>query len=139
MKKVLMLGLLLTSLSAQADNFTLLIYETAAAIKERSDPSNKYWQDFNQYAGSLQAAGVLRGGTAFKTGDDVRTVRLSQAKESVSTGAHANSKDVLGGYLIIDVADLDAAITWAKKAPARDGLHIEVRPSQINPTMNMKK
>lgn len=139
MKSFLGLALLLGSLSAKAENFTLLIYETAAAIQERSDPSNKYWQDFNQYAGSLQAAGVLRGGTAFKTGEEVRTIRLSQGKQSVSTGAHVKSKDVLGGYLIIDVANIDAAVTWAKKAPARDGLHIEVRPSQINPTMNMKK
>ncbi len=139
MKTFLSFALLLVSLSARAENFTLLIYETTAAIQERNDPSNKYWQDFNQYAGNLQGAGVLRGGTAFKTGDEVRIVRLAQGKQSVSKGTHAKSSDVLGGYLIIDVADLDAAISWAKKAPERDGLHIEVRPSQINPTMSMKK
>jgi hypothetical protein len=139
MKAFLGFALLLGTLSAKADNFTLLIYETAASIQARNDPSNRYWQDFNQYAGNLQSAGVLRGGSAFKTGQEVRTVRLVEGTQSVSTGAHAKSNDVLGGYLVIEVADLDAAVSWAKRAPARDGLHIEVRPSQINPTMNMKK
>ena len=138
--KVLFTSLLaLTTLSARAEIFTLLIYEPESSFRLRTDQKSSYWADFSEYASKLQAAGILRGGTAFVDGPTVKHVKVSKDSVQVKDGAFIKKADILGGYLSIDVVDMEQAITWAKKAPANYGLHIDVRPSQVNPTMGMKK
>lgn len=56
-------------------------------------------------------------------------------KTKVGTGTLAKSKDVLGGFFMIDVVDRDAAVAWAAKAPAALTGAIEVRPAFPAPPM----
>lgn len=144
MKSFVIAGLILTGISqAKAENYTLLIYESQSSIDSRFDKDKAkmeaYWNEFNQFAGTLQQAGVLRGGTAFKTGEDVKFVTIKGDKTEVKNGSYASSKQILSGNLVIDVPDMDTAISYAKKAPSRAGITIEVRAPQENPTMQMKK
>ena len=75
----------------------------------------------------------LRDGTLVDTGgllpskDGVR-VRLSGGQINVTDGPFAETKEQLGGYYLIDVLDLDAALSWAKRCPAARYGTIEVRP-----------
>jgi hypothetical protein len=56
------------------------------------------------------------------------TVRLVNDKTQVLDGPYAESKEQLGGYHIIEVADLDAAIAWAARSPTAIHGVVEVRP-----------
>jgi hypothetical protein len=56
------------------------------------------------------------------------TVRVSDGKPQVLNGPYAESKEQLGGYYLIDVPDLDTAISWAARCPGATHGVIEVRP-----------
>jgi hypothetical protein len=56
------------------------------------------------------------------------TVRVSNGKAQVLNGPYAESKEQLGGYFLIDAADLDAAISWAARCPGASHGAVEVRP-----------
>jgi hypothetical protein len=80
------------------------------------------------YMEAMTKAGVLRGSTGLQTTSTATTVRVANDKTQVLDGPYADSKEQLGGFHIIDVADLDAAISWAARCPT--ALHgvVEVRP-----------
>jgi hypothetical protein len=80
------------------------------------------------YMEAMTKAGVLRGSTGLQTTSAATTVRVVDGKTQVLDGPYADSKEQLGGFHIIDVADLDAAIAWAARCPT--ALHgvVEVRP-----------
>ena len=59
------------------------------------------------------------------------TVRLRNGKLSTTDGPFAETKEQLGGYYLIDVPNLDAALKWAAKCPGIKGGSIEVRPLGI--------
>jgi hypothetical protein len=76
----------------------------------------------------MSKAGVLRGANGLQRTSAATTVRVANGKTQVLDGPYADSKEQLGGFHIIEVADLDAAIAWAARSPT--ALHgiVEVRP-----------
>ena len=60
------------------------------------------------------------------------TVRQAGGASTVIDGPFAESKEQLAGYYVIEVADLDAALEWAKRMPVGDG-SVEVRPVSMMP------
>jgi hypothetical protein len=56
------------------------------------------------------------------------TVRVLNGKNQVLDGPYAETKEQLGGFHIIEVADLDAAIMWAARSPTALHGTVEVRP-----------
>ena len=81
------------------------------------------------YAATLQAAGVLIAGEVLQPSDVATTLRLADGALRVQDGPFADTKEQLGGTVVIDVPDLDAAIHWASQAPALEwGGTVEIRP-----------
>jgi hypothetical protein len=111
-------------------NYTLIIYESKSGFAMRTDPekSEAYWAAWPIYAKALADAGVYVGGTGLQTYDTATTLRMRDGKRQVQDGPYADAKEQLGGFFIIDVPDLDAALDWAARIPAPPGSVIEVRP-----------
>jgi len=95
------------------------------------------WSD-SQYAGMIAdyeafttaAAAVLRGGNALMPATTATTIRVKgRGGDVVATdGPFTETKEVLGGYFVLECADLDEALSWAAQIPgAWDGA-VEVRP-----------
>ncbi len=80
------------------------------------------------YTEALKNAGVLVGSNRLQPSSTATTVRLADGKSQVLDGPYVDSKEQLGGYFLIDVADLDAAISWAARCPAVGHGVVEVRP-----------
>jgi hypothetical protein len=80
------------------------------------------------YGEALTKAGVLKGSNRLGASSSATTVRLADGKPRVQDGPFVDSKEQLGGYFLIDVADLDAAISWAARCPAAGHGVVEVRP-----------
>lgn len=80
------------------------------------------------YGEALKKAGVLAGSNRLQPTSVATTVRVVNGKSQVLDGPYADSKEQLGGYFIIDVPDLDAAISWAARCPAAGHGVVEVRP-----------
>ena len=77
---------------------------------------------------ALEASGALKASGRLQPSATATTVRLADGKPRVLDGPFADSKEQFGGYFIIDVADLDAAISWASRCPAAGHGVVEVRP-----------
>lgn len=79
------------------------------------------------YTEALKATGVLIGVNRLHQSSTATTVRVANGKSQVLDGPYADSKEQLGGYYIIDVPDLDAAISWATRCPTASHGTVEVR------------
>jgi hypothetical protein len=83
---------------------------------------------YRAYTEALTKAGVLRGSNRLQPVSAASTVRISNGKTQVLDGPYAESKEQLGGYYMIDVPDLDAALSWAARCPSASHGVVEVRP-----------
>ena len=68
------------------------------------------------------------GGNRLRPTAEATTVRVKGGKTEVLDGPYADTKEQLGGYYMIDVPDLDAALSWAARCPSASNGTIEVRP-----------
>ncbi|MFO1069214.1 MAG: YciI family protein [Geminicoccaceae bacterium] len=132
-----LLAMLATAPAARADLYTLFIYETADELAARTDPqrAEAYWGAYAAYGKALADAGVIRGGAALTFGDAVRTLRQRDGAAAVVPGAATSGPEQLGGYFVIEVADLDTALGWAARAPSALTGAVEVRPAYPAPAM----
>jgi hypothetical protein len=80
------------------------------------------------YSEALVAAGAMKGSNRLQPAATATTVRIVDGKTQVLDGPYADSKEQLGGYFLIDVPDLDAALSWAARCPGASHGAIEVRP-----------
>jgi hypothetical protein len=84
-----------------------------------------------QYTQNLQDAGVMVSGDALQGLDTAATVRVREEETLVVDGPFAETKEMLGGYYLIDVPDLDSALAWAAKIPSVGYGSVEVRPIMV--------
>ena len=71
------------------------------------------------------------GSNRLRPTETATTVRTANGKLQVLDGPFIESKEELGGYFLIDVPDLDAALAWAKRCPAVDWGSVEIRPVAV--------
>jgi hypothetical protein len=86
---------------------------------------------FAAYADDLDAAGVLIGTQVLQTAGASTTYTARTGVPEIQDGPFAATKERLGGVFVIDVPDLDAALTWAKRCPAAAWGVIEIRPVAV--------
>ncbi len=84
---------------------------------------------YKAYTEALTKAGILRASNRLQPSSAATTVRVANGKPQVLDGPYVESKEQIGGYYLIDVADLDAAISWASRCPGASHGVVEVRPS----------
>ena len=80
------------------------------------------------YGEALRKAGAFVGSNRLKPIANATTVRIANGKTQVLDGPYADTKEQCGGYVLIDVPDLDAALSWAARCPTASHGAVEVRP-----------
>lgn len=83
---------------------------------------------YGAYIEALTKAGALVGTGRLQPTHLATTVRLQDAKPIVLDGPYADTKEQLGGYFLIEAADLDAALAWAARCPTASHGVVELRP-----------
>jgi hypothetical protein len=83
---------------------------------------------YDAFGKEMAGRGVLQGGERLRPTTDATTVRVSGGEVLVSDGPFAETKEQMGGFFLVDCADLDEAIEIASKIPAAQHGTIEVRP-----------
>jgi hypothetical protein len=83
---------------------------------------------YGAYTEALNGAGVRLGSNRLRDTDTATTVRIVNGETKVLDGPYAEAKEQLGGYFLIDVPDLDSALSWAARCPGASHGTIEVRP-----------
>jgi hypothetical protein len=109
--------------------YMMAIYETEADFSARTDEHREtFWGAWRAYHQALVQAGVIVGGNALQPPATGTTVRVSGGKRHVEDGPYADTKEQLGGFIVLEVASLDAALDWAARCPAAATGAVEIRP-----------
>jgi hypothetical protein len=112
----------------QSMQYILQIYSTDAADEFERLPEAEQQAILGEYMAIMQAPGVT-GGAQLQPPTTATTVRVEDGRTLTTDGPFAETKEVLGGYFVVEADDLDAAIEVAARIPAaRMGGAVEVRP-----------
>ena len=109
--------------------FALLIYHSPEEFVMRendyNDPRLAAWR---AYYKALVEAKVYVGADALEVAETATTVRLREGKRRVQDGPYADTKEQLGGFIILELPCIDAALEWAARCPGASLGAVEVRP-----------
>jgi hypothetical protein len=117
--------------------YMLLIYgdETIWANMPEAEVK-RTMQAYVEYSKALAASGILRGGSELASVSAATTVRVRNAKTLTADGPFMETKEQLGGYYLIEAANLDEAIKWAAEIPSAAFGSIEIRPQTVNQALS---
>ena len=114
--------------------FMLLIYDNEATWGSMPEEDrNAVMGEYFAYTEELRNAGKYVAGDALQPVSTAKSVRIREGDVSTSDGPFAETKEVLGGYYLVDVDSEDEALEWAKKIPSARFGTIEVRPIVVFP------
>ena len=107
--------------------YMLLLYADEPDAKEREEREGELpvWRQFTD---SLREAGLLLGSDRLHPVDSATTVRVRNGETEIMDGPFAVTKEYLGGYYLLDCADLDEALKQAARVPLARYGSVEVRP-----------
>lgn len=109
--------------------YMLMDYVGEAGWPQLTKEEQEHWLGaYKAYMQAMAKAGVLKSSNGLYPTSSATTVRVASGKPQVLDGPYADSKEQLGGFHIIEVPDLDAAIAWASRSPTALHGAVEVRP-----------
>lgn len=106
----------------------LLVSDPTDEPTPDSSEFGQYMGEWFAYSTALAEAGAMVAGEALQGTETATTVQVRDGKRIVTDGPFIESKEVIGGYYVIDVANLDEALDWAAKIPNVHFGTVEVRP-----------
>ncbi|HXO02603.1 MAG TPA: YciI family protein [Stellaceae bacterium] len=109
--------------------YMLMIYGSEAALQTATTAQiEQLVGAYGNYTEAMKAAGVHVASGRLRPTGSATTVRTTNDKIQVLNGPYAETKEQLGGYYLIEVPDLDDALSWASRCPAAAYGAVEVRP-----------
>ena len=109
--------------------YLLLIHNDEAQWGDMpEDERNAVYAEYGRYTEELQTRGILVGANQLQPSSTATVVHVEDGKTLTTDGPFAETKEVLGGYYLIDVETLDEALEWAAKLPGSWYGTVEVRP-----------
>jgi hypothetical protein len=91
-------------------------------------PSTELLAEMGRYNEQLVAAGVMLAGEGLHPTSKGKRVRFDGSDRTVIDGPFTETKELLAGFWLWQVKDMDDAVAWLKKAPFDGGTEIEIRP-----------
>jgi hypothetical protein len=76
----------------------------------------------------LREAGALVASEALSNSSEAKVLRRDGEQSLVTDGPFAETKEQLGGFYLLECADIDEALAWAEQVPPSPGLVAEIRP-----------
>jgi len=110
--------------------YMLLDYVQESGWTDLTRAEQEHWLGaYIAWKDAMAKAGVLKSASGLQASSAATTVRVAKGTPQVLDGPYADTREQLGGFHLIEVADLDAAISWAARSPT--ALHgvVEVRPA----------
>jgi len=109
--------------------YLLLMYwnqsETPEYTPEEQQALQREWLSYNK---KTKDAGVLIDTNGLAPAASATTIRVREGKTLITDGPFAETHEQMGGYYMLECADLDEAIKWAERIPAVNQGAIEIRP-----------
>ncbi len=109
--------------------YMFLLYSAPGAGPAAGSPEQAAeMQEWGTYTQAMAEAGVLISGEPLHGVESATTITTQNGATVTTDGPFAETKEVLGGYYLVNVPDLDAALAWGAKAPIARYGSVEVRP-----------
>ncbi len=109
----------------------VMVLVKATPDSERGDmPSAQLMQDMGRFNEELIAAGIMAGGDGLKPSSEGKRIAFDGPARLVIDGPFAETKELVAGYWLWNVRDLDEAVSWAKRCPnpMPGPSELEIRP-----------
>jgi hypothetical protein len=113
--------------------YLLAVHSVEGEPMPSQEQMQRAYKDVDALNGELQSSGVWVFAGGLQPPSSATVVRAQGGQVVATDGPFAETKEQLGGFWIIDVADLDAALEWARKATVACAAPVEVRPFQEMP------
>lgn len=111
--------------------YMLLIYSDPAAYETMTeDDGARMMADYFAFTQRIVESGEFVAGDPLQAVTTATTVRMRGGARTITDGPFAETKEVLGGYYLVDCADLDRALELAAMIPDVVTGSVEVRPIQ---------
>ncbi|MEM9189111.1 MAG: YciI family protein [Myxococcota bacterium] len=113
--------------------YLLMIYEAEAKQEAMPEDERKaIFQEYAKFTEDLIAQGKFKAGDALQSAKTATSVRVQDGKTVTTDGPFAETREQLGGYYLVECADLDDAIAIAAKIPTSRTGTIEIRPIVVH-------
>jgi len=106
--------------------YLLLIYRDES--KDGEVDWAKLGQEYEEYTAAVVQAGVMRGGQKLQPSATATTLVVRDGGRLLTDGPFAEAREQLGGFFVLECADLDEALEWATRCPGASHGTVEVRP-----------
>ena len=113
--------------------YLLAVHSVEGEPMPSQEQMQRAYKDVDALNGEIQSSGVWVFAGGLQPPSSATVVRAQGGQVVTTDGPFAETKEQLGGFWIIDVADLDAALEWARKATVACAAPVEVRPFQEIP------
>ncbi len=114
--------------------YLLMIYGNESAMKTATEADrNAMFKAYGEFTAGIINSGHMRAGDALQPSSTATTVRVREGRTLTTDGPFAETKEQLGGYYLVEAADLDEAIKLAARVPGAQVGSIEVRPVMVLP------
>lgn len=108
--------------------YALLIYGEEPTEEPTPEEIESEMAAYNAFGAHIRAAGAMVGGEALHSVSTATSVRVRDGKTLTTDGPFAETKEALGGFYLVEAADLDTAIGYAALIPGAVRGTVEVRP-----------
>jgi hypothetical protein len=110
--------------------YMFLLFNDEGAFQQATEAErNEVTSAYMAFTDEVRQAGAFQSGDALQPSATATIVQAEPGGRPITTdGPFAESKEQLGGYYMLECADLDDAIEWAAKIPAARHGKVEVRP-----------
>jgi len=113
--------------------YMLLLYSAPETGPQTPEEHMAIMPQWFAYTEEMASAGVLVGGEPLQERETATTVRVRDGKTTTTDGPFAETKEVLGGYYLIDTETIEEAQSWAAKCPLAPWGSVEIRPLMLLP------
>lgn len=113
--------------------YLLAVHSVEGEPMPSQEQMQRAYKNVDALNGEFQSSGVWVFAGGLQPSSSATVVRAQGGQVVTTDGPFAETKEQLGGFWIIDVADLDAALEWARKATVACAAPVEVRPFQEIP------
>jgi len=114
--------------------YLCLIYDEEKTLQAMPKPEfDGLMGEYIAFSKAIRASGHYLGGNDLQSVRNATTIRVRNGQMSATDGPFAETKEQLGGYYLIEAADLNEAIQIASRIPSATIGSIEVRPIQEHP------
>lgn len=106
--------------------YLVLIYSDSSLEPQTPEGHAAFAKEYQELNASLAKAGVVRATATWPSG--ITTVRVREGKTMTTDGPFTEAREQLGGFMVVELDDLDAAIKIASRIPTAKVGSIEIRP-----------